>query len=139
MENVIIRKVEYDGYERQYKIDLPDKNLTLWAHGIVYDCYIESGVEVFDSTEIQHADLIVEWVTSVNIVDEKILIGFKQDINESSHITCVGLIEEVIDNFCIKCNIGDLGIVTVELEFGYNSSKVNQKIRFTGNLGVEFE
>lgn len=140
MEKVKIQEVKYDGYERLYKLELPDKsNLVLWAHGIVHDQYIESGFEVCNETKFRFAEFRIEWVNEVNKVGDDVLIGFGQNIIGSSHIKCVGIVEEVIDNDTVICCVGSLGSIQVEFESGNFKFDEKNKIEFFGNLEVELQ
>ncbi|MBI9051512.1 MAG: hypothetical protein JEZ00_18965 [Anaerolineaceae bacterium] len=137
MKKIELVNVKYDGYERLYKIILTnDSERIMFAYSVEPDEYIESGFYQFDSKKIVEAKFFIEWVREVNLSVEK-QVMILQDIENSSHVHCIGIVEKIIEDDSFTCNLGDFGTVIVELEKNNRDIHENMKVEFTGNLSVE--
>ncbi len=79
----------------------------------------------------------IEWVLCVKEVNEQQESALIQNIDNSSHVNCIGTIEKIIDDYTFVCFLDILGKVTVELEEANNVIHEKMKVQFTGNLAFE--
>lgn len=138
MAKIDIINVVYDGYERLIKFKIQnDSNLIMWAHAIAHNEYIESGLKQCNPIERVEASFTIELVLNINPVIEDKTPMVIQEIEKSSHIRCIGIIDRVISPDSFICNIEKLGQVTVELEKSNLEIFEGMKVEFAGNLEIE--
>lgn len=138
MPKVKIHEKRYDGYERLYLLELINSNKKVWAYGLEYDNYIESGLERKQDEVVEECYFSIEWVTQIMEAsfDKDELI---QDIEGSSHTACKVIVTKVIDSASFECFSGSLGTIIVELENDVEFIEVGSKVSFTGNLRADFK
>jgi hypothetical protein len=135
-----IIKIVSEGYERCINIRFDDDSIgSLWCYLVDTEEYIEPGcqpiiMEVEKSVKVK---LSIDWVTSYTLVGGGKEISFKQTIHESSHVEVTADVAQVIDEYTVECNIGNLTNVIVEFESKRNDINVGDRISFGGNLKAE--
>jgi hypothetical protein len=139
MDKIEITDVIYDGYERLYRFFINSRSgIALWGHGLNHEEYIESGSRQYKVPEQKTVELRIDWVNTVVPVYEDAVIGVFQEIGESSHIKCIGIVERILNGDSFLCNAGEFGNITVELETAVSEIQENMLVEFSGNLEVEF-
>ena len=138
MAKINLLKVSYDGYERIYEFRIQNMQQTLmWGHMLFFDEYVESGSRQFDfdkNVEVTFSiELVMEFITTI---ESKALITM-QEIKNSPHIKCVGIIKNIISSDLVICEVAILGDVTVELEKPNAEIKEGMFVEFTGNLELK--
>ncbi|QYR20922.1 hypothetical protein KZ483_24735 [Paenibacillus sp. sptzw28] len=119
MQLVEIKALTADGYERTAHVFLIDLDKSVWCHFIQHDEYLEAGQE---SVKLKTGDRVegsfsIQLVNGYTLQGDAEAPGFKQPIEESSHIVAVCEVREIIDEYSCLCDIGLLGEeVTVEFE-----------------------
>lgn len=138
MVRIEILRVTYDGYEQIIEFIMQDdpKHI-MWAHMISYDEYIENGTKQCNPTESVEASFTVELVMNIKKVIEAKSSMAIQEIENSSHVKCVGIVKSVIAPDSIMCNVGTLGNVIVELEKPNSEIVEGMQVEFTGNLELQ--
>lgn len=139
MDKIEITDVIYDGYERLYRFFIHSRSkIALWGHGLNHEEYIESGSHQYKVPERKTVELRIEWVNTVVPVYEDAALGVFQEVGESSHIKCIGIVERILNDDSFLCNVGEFGSITVELETSANEIQEKMVVEFSGNLEVEF-
>ena len=138
MAQIKLLKATYDGYEQIIEFKIQNHPQTfMWGHMISHDEYIESGSKQYDSDENVEASFSIELVMDIEEAIEAKFSMIIQEIENSSHVKCVGIVKNVISSDSIMCEIGILGDVIVELEKSNSEIVEGMYVEFTGNLELE--
>ena len=138
MAQIKLLKTIYDGYEQIIEFGIQKLPQTiLWGHMISHDEYVESGSKQYDSDENVEVSFSVVLVMDLKTVTEVKSPMIIQEIENSSHIKCVGIVKNVRSSDSIMCDIGILGDVIVELEKPNSEIVEGMFVEFTGNLELE--
>lgn len=120
----------------EFRIQNPQQTV-MWGHMISHDKYVESGSRQYDSDKKVEASFSIELVMDLKIaIESKSLIAI-QEIENSSHIECVGIVKNMISVDSIMCEVAILGDVIVELEKPNSEIQEGMFVEFTGNLELE--
>ncbi len=130
-------KVIYDCYERFYKFQLVDNREIFIAHGIDTE-YIQSGSKLYTNPEVRLAELSIEWVLAVEKINNNTDDKFIQTIKDSTHVECIGKIIEIISSESLTLEIENYGLFLVILEYNESFLQIGDKIKFRGDLKIEF-
>ena len=138
MKQIKLLKAVYDGYEQIIEFKIQNSQQTvMWGHMISHDEYIESGSKQYDSDENIEASFTIELVMDIKVATEAKPSMIIQEIENSSHVKCVGIVKNVISSDSIMCEIGMLGDVIVELEKPSSEIIEGMCVEFTGILELE--
>ncbi|WP_312102923.1 hypothetical protein [Pygmaiobacter massiliensis] len=139
MAQIELLKASYDGYEQiiEFRIQNPQQTV-MWGHMISHDEYLESGSMQYDSDKNVEASFSIELVMDLKTAIESKSLMAIQEIENSSHIKCVGIVKNMISSDSIMCEVAILGDVIVELEKPNAEIEEGMFVEFTGNLELEF-
>lgn len=138
MAQIELLKIMYEGYEQLIEFKMQGRPHTvMWGHMISHDEYIESGIKKYDSIKNVEASFTIELVMDIKTAIEAKSPMTIQEIENSSHVKCVGIVKSVISSDSIMCEIGILGEVIVELEKSNSKILEGMYVEFTGNLELE--
>ncbi|WP_010272576.1 hypothetical protein [Paenibacillus senegalensis] len=139
IESMVIEQIQGDGYERVAKFKREDELPAVWCHFIQHDEYLEPGEEpqALRSGCRVEGRFSIQLVLSCEPVHSDAQIGFKQELEASSHIEAVGRVTERLDDDEFIGDFGPLGdSVRVELEQSLEL-EVGTLVRVKGNLEWE--
>ena len=100
MAQIELLKASYDGYEQiiEFRIQNPQQTV-MWGHMISHDEYLESGSMQYDSDKNVEASFSIELVMDLKTAIESKSLMAIQEIENSSHIKCVGIVKNMISYF----------------------------------------
>lgn len=134
----LVKEIISEGYERWSNLEDVSNQENIWVHFLQYDEYIDNGckskiIEIGDCIE---GKLAIDLVSKYNINIEAGR-GFEQPINQSSHIVANGMVNSLLDDFSILCNIDSLSNeMLVEFE-NKVEIKIGDNIKVIGSLEIE--
>jgi len=138
MAQIELLKAIYDGYEQIIEFKFQNHPQTvMWGHIISHDEYIDSGTKQYDPDENAEASFTIELVMDIEAAIEAKSSMIIQEIENSSHVKCVGIVKNVISSDSVMCEISILGDVIVELEKSNLEIVEGMYVEFTGNLELE--
>lgn len=138
MAQIELLKTIYDGYEQIIEFKMKNHSqIVMWGHMISHDEYIESGEKQYDPIENVEASFTIELVMDIKTTNEAKSTITIQEIENSSHVKCGGIVKNVISSDSIMCEIDILGEVIVELEKSNSEIVEGMYVEFTGNLELE--
>jgi hypothetical protein len=133
----IVKRIKSDGYERYIELEISNTSVErIWCYFVETNEYLKMGEEstilsVGNKIDVR---LTIEWVNVYNFISGSEATGFKQPINESSHIVVNAEVLKVLDEYTIICDIGTFKNILVEFEIKIPGIKVGHRISFSGNL-----
>lgn len=140
MRNFKINKIYGEGYERWAYVTIDKSQEEICVHFLEYDEYLENSNNPSkrERGTITRGNLCITLVTDFYYVDEAIK-GYWQKHTNSSNITAIGKVKEILSSDSVKCEIEGLGDeILVEFEDDIEV-EVDTSIKIEGSLELEFE
>lgn len=140
MRNFKINKIFGEGYERWAYVTIDNFQEEICVHFLEYDEYLENTNRSSkrEIVNIIQGNLRISLVTEFHYADE-LINGYWQKHNNSSNITAIGKVKEILGGDSVKCEIEGLGDdILVEFETDIKV-EVDSFIKIEGSLELDLE